>query len=205
ATADGTVTLTRKTGTGTLGGTLTGTILSGNSAVTISGVTYTKAETGVVLTATGSVAGNVNGKVGDSNTFTVVAGAGAKYIVTSSNTSPIAGSTVTITAQLVDANNNPVTTSNKTVTWSKSDANGSFSSATSTTDANGTATVTFTTHTVSGTSTTITATDNTSLTGTSAGISSTVGTANKLVVSTIAQQTAGTGFSVIVTLTDANG
>ncbi|MHA8056965.1 hypothetical protein VR611_13570, partial [Aquirufa nivalisilvae] len=42
ATADGTVTLTRKTGTGTLGGTLTGTILSGNSAVTISGVTYTK-------------------------------------------------------------------------------------------------------------------------------------------------------------------
>ncbi|MCZ2473804.1 hypothetical protein G9H62_13265, partial [Aquirufa ecclesiirivi] len=58
ATADGTVTLTRKTGTGTLGGTLTGTITSGSSAVTISGVTYTKAETGVVLTATGSVAGN---------------------------------------------------------------------------------------------------------------------------------------------------
>ncbi|MBZ1327775.1 hypothetical protein, partial [Aquirufa aurantiipilula] len=57
ATLDGTVTLTRKTGTGTLGGTVTGTMTAGTSAVTISGVTYTKAETGVVLTATGSVAG----------------------------------------------------------------------------------------------------------------------------------------------------
>ncbi|MHA8071868.1 invasin domain 3-containing protein [Aquirufa ecclesiirivi] len=205
ATADGTVTLTRKTGTGTLGGTLTGTITSGSSAVTISGVTYTKAETGVVLTATGSGSGNVASKLGDSNAFTVVAGAAAKYLVTSSNSSPTAGGTVTITAQLVDANNNPVTTSGNTVTWSKSDANGSFSSATSITDANGTATVTFTTHTVSGTSTTITATDNNTLTGTSASFSSTVGTASKLVVSTIAQQTAGTGFAVTVTLTDANG
>ncbi|MCZ2473802.1 hypothetical protein G9H62_13230, partial [Aquirufa ecclesiirivi] len=174
-------------------------------AVTISGVTYTKAETGVVLTATGSGSGNVASKLGDSNAFNVVAGAAAKYLVTSSNSSPTAGGTVTITAQLVDANNNPVTTSGNTVTWSKSDANGSFSSATSLTDANGTATVTFTTHTVSGTSTTITATDNNTLTGTSASFSSTVGTASKLVVSTIAQQTAGTGFAVTVTLTDANG
>ncbi|MDF5690152.1 invasin domain 3-containing protein [Aquirufa aurantiipilula] len=205
ASTNGTVTLTLKSGNGTLGGTLTGTITSGTSAVTISGVTYTKAEAGVSLTATGSGSGNVVGKTGDSNTFSVVAGAGAKYIVTSSNTSPTAGGTVTITAQLVDANNNPVTTSGKTVTWSKSDANGSFSSATSTTDANGIATVTYTTHTVAGTSTTITATDNNNLTGTSAGFSSTSGAASKLVVGTISGQSAGTAFPVTITLTDANG
>jgi YD repeat-containing protein len=40
-----------KTGTGTLGGTLTGNITAGTSQVTISGVTYTKAESGVVMTA----------------------------------------------------------------------------------------------------------------------------------------------------------
>ncbi|RXK46375.1 beta strand repeat-containing protein, partial [Aquirufa rosea] len=180
ATADGTVTLTLKTGNGTLGGTLTGTILNGGSDVTISGVTYTKAESGVELTATGSGSGNVSSKTGNSNAFTVVAGAASKYIVTSSSSSPTAGGTVTITAQLVDANNNPVSTSGKTITWSKSDANGSFSSATSTTDANGIATVTFTSHTVSGTTTTITATDNTSLTGTTSNITTGVGTASKL-------------------------
>ena len=46
------VTLSVNTGTGTLGGTLTGTITAGNSSVTISSVTYSKAESGIVLTAT---------------------------------------------------------------------------------------------------------------------------------------------------------
>ncbi|MHA8088659.1 hypothetical protein, partial [Aquirufa sp. Wall-65K1] len=36
-------------------------------------------------------------------------------------------------------------------------------------------------------------------------ITYTAGTANKLVVSSISQQTAGTGFAVTVTLTDVNG
>ncbi|MHA8054292.1 invasin domain 3-containing protein, partial [Aquirufa sp. OSTEICH-129A] len=113
-TADGTVTLTRKTGTGTLGGTLTGTITSGSSAVTISGVTYTKAETGVVLTATGTGAGsNVAAKVGDSNAFTVVAGAADAAISTLTPTSASIvadGSTtqvLTVTAK--DANGNNLT------------------------------------------------------------------------------------------------
>jgi hypothetical protein len=46
------VTLSLNAGTGSLGGTATGTILAGNSAVTISGVTYSKAESGIVITAT---------------------------------------------------------------------------------------------------------------------------------------------------------
>jgi autotransporter-associated beta strand protein len=51
-TADTAVTLSLNTGTGTLGGTVTGIIANGSSSVTISGVTYSKAENGVILTAT---------------------------------------------------------------------------------------------------------------------------------------------------------
>jgi len=50
--ANTTVTLSLNTGTGILGGTLTGTILAGTSSIVISGVTYNTVETGVSLTAT---------------------------------------------------------------------------------------------------------------------------------------------------------
>src|SRR5581483_10741509 len=49
--ADTNVTLSLTTGTGTLAGTLTGTIASGTNSITISGVTYSKADSGVVITA----------------------------------------------------------------------------------------------------------------------------------------------------------
>ncbi|MBZ1327764.1 hypothetical protein, partial [Aquirufa aurantiipilula] len=94
---------------GTLGGTVTGTMTAGTSAVTISGVTYTKAETGVVLTATGSVAGNVSGKTGDSNAFTVVAGAAdaAVSTLTPTSASIVAdGSTQVLVVTAKDANGN---------------------------------------------------------------------------------------------------
>ena len=65
-----TVTLTRQAGTGTLGGTLTGTILSGQNTVSILGVTYNKAETGVVIRATRTSGGAVPNP-GDSAPFTV--------------------------------------------------------------------------------------------------------------------------------------
>lgn len=47
-----TVTLSKATGAGLLGGTLTGTIPSGESSVTFTNVTYNQAETGVSITAT---------------------------------------------------------------------------------------------------------------------------------------------------------
>ena len=100
----------------------------------------------------------------------VVVGAAAKYVVTSSNYTPTAGSGVTITAQLTDANNHSVKTAGLVVTWSKSDPGGSFGSPTSTTDANGVATVTFTTSATPSTSTTVTATDTNAMTGTSGTI-----------------------------------
>ncbi|WP_276364558.1 gliding motility-associated C-terminal domain-containing protein [Daejeonella sp. H1SJ63] len=101
--------------------------------------------------------------------------AGSKYIVTSGNSSPIAGSAVTVSAQLADADNSPVGTAGLTVIWTKSDANGSFASATSQTNASGIATVVFTTHTAAQTSATVTATDNNSLSGTSASITTVAG------------------------------
>jgi len=45
------INLSLKTGTGTLSGTLTGVISAGTSQVTITGVSYSKAESGVVITA----------------------------------------------------------------------------------------------------------------------------------------------------------
>ncbi|MHA8065031.1 hypothetical protein, partial [Aquirufa aurantiipilula] len=69
----------------------------------------------------------------------------------------------------------------QTVTWTKSDANGSFATATSTTNASGVATVVFTTHTVAGTSTTVTGTTS-SITGTSSTITTVAGTASKYLV-----------------------
>jgi len=46
------VRLSVKTGTGSLGGSVNGSITSGTSSATITGITYSKAETGVALTAT---------------------------------------------------------------------------------------------------------------------------------------------------------
>ena len=65
-----TLTLKNGTGTGTLGGIVSGTIAANSSSVTISGVTYTKAESSVVLEASASGLA-----AGESAAFTVVPGA----------------------------------------------------------------------------------------------------------------------------------
>lgn len=108
STATG-VTLSRTVGTGTLGGTLTGTILAGNSSVTISGVTYTKAETGVVVTATRS-SGDVL-PAGTSTAFTVNAGAATRIALTSGNNQTgnrWAALSNAFVVTVYDANTNPV-------------------------------------------------------------------------------------------------
>ena len=64
------VSLSLNTGTGALGGTLAGTIPAGTNSVTISGVTYTKAESGVSLTATQTSGDNLT--AGNSSSFTVI-------------------------------------------------------------------------------------------------------------------------------------
>ncbi len=67
------VSITLNTGTGALGGTLSGQILAGTSSVVISGITYNTAEAGVSLTAT-RTAGDVL-TAGNSTTFTVLGAA----------------------------------------------------------------------------------------------------------------------------------
>lgn len=66
------IALTKETGTGTLGGTLTGSIANGSNSVTISGVTYNTAETGVSITATPTT-GMTGLTAATSSTFTVLA------------------------------------------------------------------------------------------------------------------------------------
>src|SRR3989475_814288 len=107
-------------------------------------------------------------------TATFNPGAASKYIVTSSNSSPVAGTAVTITAQLADSGGNPVHTSGKVINWNSTNG-GSFSPSTSTTNANGVATTSFTASTMAGTVHTVTATDNTSVTGTSGSITTVAG------------------------------
>ncbi len=67
--SDTAITLGLNTGTGSLGGTLTGTILAGTSSVTISSVTYGKAENGVILAATRSSGDSLT--AGNSSSFNV--------------------------------------------------------------------------------------------------------------------------------------
>lgn len=64
------VTLTKETGTGQFGGTLTGMILSGTNNVVISGITYNVVETGVSLRA--SATSGMSLTAGVSNLFDVV-------------------------------------------------------------------------------------------------------------------------------------
>jgi hypothetical protein len=112
------VALSVNTGSGTLGGTLTGTINNNQNTVTITGVTYSKAESGVILTATRT--GGVSLTAGNSAPFTVNAGAPNKLVFTTSAVTVTAGvASSTITVQRQDASGNPITTeAARTVTLS---------------------------------------------------------------------------------------
>ncbi|HEY2824939.1 MAG TPA: invasin domain 3-containing protein, partial [Gemmatimonadales bacterium] len=169
--------------------------------------TYTAALTAPAALGTGTVSATINGVAVSSGNALVayVAGPATKYLVTSSSSTPTAGTTVTITAQLADAFNNPVATSGKTVTWS-STAGGSFGSPTSLTNASGFATVSFTTSTSAPITHLVTATDNTALTGTSTGILTvSAAAADYLVTPSTVSPAAGSDVTVTAQLRDAAG
>ncbi len=110
------ISLTLRTGTGALGGTLTGTIAAGTNQVTISGVTYTKVESGVVITATRTSGDTLT--AGDSAAFTVVTGAATQLAFTTQPGNTSAGSSLlgppTVTVR--DPQGNTVTSSNASIT-----------------------------------------------------------------------------------------
>jgi endonuclease I len=130
-----------------------------------------------------------------------------KYIVTSTDNNPIAGTTVTISAQLADDNNNPVSEAGKVVTWSSTNG-GTFNNPTSITDANGLATVDFTVGTTSNVTHVVTATDNstpTPLVGNSDNITTKAGQAIRYVVSlSNTSPVVGSSVQVQAQLVDAN-
>ena len=109
------ISLTLKTGTGTLGGTFTGTIAAGTNQVTISGVTYTKAESGVVITSTRTSGDTLT--AGDSAAFTVVPGAATQLAFSTQPGNSTAGSSISgpPTVTVRDAQGNTVTASSASI------------------------------------------------------------------------------------------
>jgi hypothetical protein len=109
------VSLSLKTGTGTLGGTLTGTIAAGTNQVTISGVTYTKAESGVSITATRTSGDALT--PGDSASFTVNPGVATTLAFTTHPANTVAGSNLTgpPTVAVQDNFGNTVTSSTASI------------------------------------------------------------------------------------------
>ncbi len=182
-----------------------GSFGSGTSTTNGSGVATVSFTTSTTAGTIHTVKGDDGTDNGTTSNITTVPAGPVKYIVTSSSYSPVAGTAVTITAQLADSNNNPVTTSGLVVTWSKTGTGGNFSTGTSTTNSSGIATVTFTTSTTAGTVHTVTGDDGTD-NGTTSNITTVPGAAATLTVNgTPGSVTAGTAASVTVTAKDGNG
>ncbi|AWL09160.1 Non-specific serine/threonine protein kinase [Aquirufa nivalisilvae] len=95
---NGRITLSVKSGSGTILGTVTADLLTGQNAVTFTNWSYNKSESGVIITALASSlnTSNLNGKVGDSNSFIVSPGNPYKYYVTSTQSITRAGSPITV-------------------------------------------------------------------------------------------------------------
>ncbi len=162
------VQLRLKTGSGTLGGTLTGTIPAGANQLVISGVTYTKSESGVVLTATCTSGAALT--PGDSAPFTVDPGIIAGYALSLASPQP-AGVTFGITVSAQDRFANPVTTDSSTlVTFASAsghllfdaDGDGTFGDAAKTLSAG---TLTMNARSTVAETTTVSATDASGMTG----------------------------------------
>jgi adhesin/invasin len=170
--------------------------------------TYTATLTAPSSIGNGTVSASIGGVsfTTGNPTISYTPSAATKYIVTPSSTTPVVGTSITVSAQLVDVNNNPVTTAGNSVTWSFQGGNGSFTTANpSTTNASGVASVTFT---VSSSTTTqlITATDNTALTGTSSPITTISAAANNyLVTPATVSPAAGSGVVITAQLRDGSG
>jgi hypothetical protein len=167
---------------------------------------YRSTLTSGTVTGAATITGTVGGLAITNNAIVqLTAGTASKYLVTSNNSTPVAGTTVTIRAQLADASNNPIATAGNAVTFS-STGGGSFVGANPVaTDATGVAQITFTTS-LTTSSHTITATSPGPLTGQSAAIVSTAGSAaNYTVTPATTGPPAGSAVTISAQLRDANG
>lgn len=129
----------------------------------------------------------------------------ARYLVSASSSSPIAGTDVTITAQVADANNNALLLAGRIVVWSTVGTDSALSATNTLTSADGTARVTLTTSTLAGITHTVTATGS-GLTGTSPGITTVAGPAAKYNVSSSSTNPiAGAAIVITAQLADQYG
>ena len=178
------------------GGTVTGASATTNAAGIATVGNWTLGTTAGANTLTATFAG----LSGPPATFTAtgVAGPATKYVVTSSSYGPVAGTSITLYAQLADQYGNPVATSGIRVRWSRTGTGGTFSSTRTNTSASGVATTTFTTSTTAGRTYAITArsTNPSTRTGTSAPIVTVPGPATQMAVSAGNGQTATVGTAV---------
>ncbi|MEX2179474.1 MAG: invasin domain 3-containing protein, partial [Gemmatimonadaceae bacterium] len=183
---------------------LTTTLGSLGSVTDAGGGRYTATLTSGLTAGTATIAGTFNAVAISQNALIPFSAAAAsKYVVTTTSTNPLAGDSVTITAQLADANNNSVATAGQVVNWS-STGGGGFASATSATDATGRATMRFGTNTTA-TSHTVTATTS-GTTGISPTITPQAGAATNYTVTTSsASPAAGANVTITAQLRDANG
>src|SRR5258706_4212144 len=135
----------------------------------------------------------------------------ARYLVTSNASSPIAGSQIVLTAQLVDAKDNPVAIGGRTVTWINTNAGvqprdtsgGAFSPVSSITIANGSASTTFLTNTVAGVTHRILAIDSSGIRGAAGDITTVTGPGVAYTVTpSTTQPVVGSGVVISAQLTD---
>ncbi len=210
--ANQTVTLTRHVGTGTLGGTLTGTMSAGASSVTIEGVTYGKAEAGVKLRAAAAPAG----LVGTSNAFVVadppVPPTPTKLVIATIGEQQ-AGEPFSVTVTATDGEGTPIAVdANQTVTLTRQVGTGTLGGTLTGSMPAGESSVTIEGVTYSkgeeGVKIRAAATP-AGLTGLSDAFvvmaQPTPPTPTKLVVASIGEQVTGEPFSVTVTATDNDG
>src|SRR5208282_3851059 len=174
-------------------------ITAATSSVTISGVTYTKAESGVILTATRTSGDSLT--PGNSSAFTVNPGALDHFAISAISSPQTAGTAITgITLTAQDANNNTATSFTTTVAYSGTAGITGTSAA-------------FTLGVLSGVSVTPTVAGNNLtfiVTGSSKTGTATIATINpgaiaSYSVTATTPQTRGTAFPVTVTAKDSNG
>ncbi|KAF0151709.1 MAG: hypothetical protein FD143_1661 [Ignavibacteria bacterium] len=187
----------------TNGGTFsgaTGTDVTGKATVNfkVSNVVNTTHE----VTATDNVDGTIKGTL----SITTVAGPPSKYIVTTSNATPVAGEDITIKAQLTDEGNNPHKIPNITVNWTFTGTGGELADTKSKTDQNGIAEVKFKTSKTANTAHTVTAKDSVPREGTTNTFTTKAGAYAKLKVTAAPlDPVAGEKTVITVQLQDING
>ncbi|MBI5808820.1 MAG: fibronectin type III domain-containing protein [Ignavibacteriales bacterium] len=163
-----------------------GSFLSATSSTNSNGVATvnftTSTQTGIIHTIKATIGTAPNQIVGFSNQILTKSGAPAKYIVTLSNNTPIVNTEIFASAQLVDQNNNPVALAGKVVNWFSSNG-GSFSQASSITNAQGKIDVTFTVSTKANVEHIVSVSDNDGLSGSSNVVITKAGQPKKFLLS----------------------